>query len=223
MYCHFITYEKQGTEVQDCRSKNIKEIHFYVKLLLFWRLPRDRCFKHCKVSVGGLPIPLLLEFTGSCCLEQMKFSQFGDSYSVHEGIESHIWDTKVTAYCAARKMQNTQNAFGFSHVAWPMHQLSSEGQLRCMAVKSANERTLRCPSGTLTRGELFLYELGCIPSSLISLRQTWDSRTSHRRSVDCWWNETEFFFRTVNYFKKTQKAHRLGRENLTWKVTSLTL
>ena len=31
------------------------------------------------------------------------------------------------------------------------------------------------------------------------------------------------FFRTVNYFKKTQKAHRLGRENLTWKVTSLTL
>lgn len=42
-----------------------------------------------------------------------------------------------------------------------------------MAVKGTGVHTLRCPSGTLTRGELFLYELGCIPSSLISLREAW--------------------------------------------------
>lgn len=60
----------------------------------------DKLQSICWRTAHSLP----LEFTGSCCLEQMKFSRFGDSYSVHQGIELHIWDTKVTAYCV-RKMQ----------------------------------------------------------------------------------------------------------------------
>ena len=59
----FITYEKQGTEsstLATSRGKNIKINPFLCQVtIIFWRLPTNRLFKPCKVSVGGPPLPLL--------------------------------------------------------------------------------------------------------------------------------------------------------------------